>query len=127
MRAWFVKAFASIVMMGLCSGQINAENAEPSLTEILRDYDNPELSVAQRAMISSNLASIERSLGWANTALRAQRMQRRALYCLPDNLTIEPKELIDMLRDALWDQPKLGDTPIGFAVLMTLQRAFPCK
>ena len=127
MRAWFIKAVASIVMMGLWSEPGNAENAEPSLTEILRDYDNPELSAAQRAMISSNLASIQRSLGWANTALRAQRMRRRALYCLPDNLTIEPRELLDLLRDALWDEPRLGDRPIGFAVLVTLQRAFPCK
>ena len=124
MRTWFIKAFVSIVMMGLWSGQ---GNAEPSLTEILRDYDNPGLSVAQRTMIVSNLASIETALGWANTALRAQRMRRRALYCLPDNLTIEPQELIDMLRDALWDEPRLGDRPIGFAVLITLQRAFPCK
>ena len=127
MRGWFIKALASIVMMGLWSGQGDAEKGEPTLTEILRDYDNSKLTDAQRAMISSNLVSIERSFGWANTALRAQRMRRRALYCLPDNLTIEPKELIDMLRDALWDEPKLGDTPIGFAMLMTLQRAFPCK
>ena len=75
-----------------------------------------------------NLGQIyETALGWANTALRAQRMRRRALYCLPDNLTIEPQELIHMLRDALWDEPRLGDRPIGFAVLVTLQRAFPCK
>jgi hypothetical protein len=123
-RTWFIKAFASIVMMGLSSGQ---GNAEPSLTEILRDYDNPGLSVAQRMMIVSNLASTEKAFGWANTALRAQRMRRRALYCVPDNLTIEPHELIDMLRDALWDEPRLGDTPIGFALLVTLQRGFPCK
>ena len=124
MRAWFIKAIASIVMMGLSSGQ---GNAEPSLTEILRDYDNPKLTVAQRMMIVSNLASIEKAFGWANSALRAQRMQRRALYCLPKDLTIEPKELIDLLRDALRDQPRLGDTPIGFALLATLQRGFPCK
>jgi hypothetical protein len=124
MRAWFIKAFASIVIVGLLSGQ---GKAEPSLTEILRDYDNSELSVAQRMMIVSNLASMEKAFGWANTALRAQRMRRRALYCLPDNLTVEPKELIDMLRDALWDEPRLGDTPIGFALLVTLQRGFPCK
>ena len=124
MRTWFIKAFASIVIMGLGSGQ---GKAEPSLTEILRDYDNSALSVAQRMMIVSNLASIEKAFGWANTALRAQRMRRRALYCLPDNLTIEPQELIDMLRDALWDEPRLGDTPIGFALLVTLQRGFPCK
>jgi hypothetical protein len=123
MRAWFIKAFALIVMTGLWSGQ---SIAEPSLTEILRDYDNPGLSVAQRMVIVSNLASIEKAFGWANTALRAEKMQR-GLYCLPDKLTIEPQELIDMLRDAVWDETRLGDTPIGFALLVTLQRGFPCK
>jgi hypothetical protein len=123
MRAWFTKAFASIVMMGLCAGH---SSAEPSLTEILRDYDNPQSSAVQRAAITSNLASIETALGWANTALRVQKMQR-GLYCLPEDLTIAPQELIDMLRDALWDEPRLGNLPIGFAVLATLQRAFPCK
>jgi hypothetical protein len=123
MRA-FIKALVSIVMMGLISGP---GHAEPSLSEILKDYDNPGLSVAQRMMIVSNLASIERALGWANTALRAQRMSRRALYCLPDKLELQPQELIDLLRDTLWDEPRLGDRPIGFAVIATLQRAFPCK
>jgi hypothetical protein len=123
MRAWLTKALASIVMMGLWAGP---STAEPSLTEIVRDYDNPKLSDAQRTMIISNLANIEIGLGWANTALRVQQMQA-GLYCLPRDLTIEPQELIDLLRDALWDEPRLGDLPIGFALFATLQRAFPCK
>jgi hypothetical protein len=123
MRAWFTMALASIVMMGLWAGH---GRAEPSLTEILKEYDNPKLSDAERATITSNLASIETALGWANTALRVQQMQK-GLYCLPDDLMIEPKELIDMLRDAAWDEPRLGKLPIGFAVLAMLQRAFPCK
>ena len=123
MRAWF-RTCASIVMMALLPAQAGAE---PSLAEVLKELDTPELSVAQRMMITSNLASAERALGWANSALRAQRMRRRALYCVPDDLMIEPKELIDLLRDALWDEPRLGDRPIGFALLVTLQRSFPCK
>jgi hypothetical protein len=123
MRAWFIKALASIVMMGLWAGH---GGAEPSLTEILRDYDNPKLSAAERMTILSKLASIEIGLGWASTALRVQRKEK-GLYCLPNNLTIEPQELIDLLRDALWDEPRLGDLPIGLALLATLQRAFPCK
>jgi hypothetical protein len=124
MRAWVIKAIATIMMLVLSAGQ---GCAEPLLNEILKDYYNPELSVAQRMMIVSNLGSIEKALGWANTALRAQRMSRRALYCLPNDLTIEPQELIDMLRDAVWDEPRLGERPLGFAVLVTLQKAFPCK
>ena len=54
-------------------------------------------------------------------------MSRRALDRLPDKFVFEPHELVDMLRDALWDEPRLGDRPIGFAVLATLQRAFPCR
>lgn len=119
MRPRFITA--SILMLALWAGQSRA--AEPSLNEILKDYDNPE----RRAAVVSNLSSIESALSWANSALRAQRMSRRALYCLPDNLTIEPHELISMLRDALWDEPRFGDRPIGFVVLVTLQRAFPCK
>lgn len=110
-------------MVALWSGQVCAE---PSLNEVLRDYDNPEQTVAQRMMIAKNVASIEAGLGWANTAVRAQRMQK-GLYCLPDDLTIAPQELIDMLRDARGDEPRLGDRPIGFALLATLQRSFPCK
>jgi hypothetical protein len=119
MRASFITT--SIVMLALWAGQSRA--AELSLNEILRDYENPAL----RATVVSNLSSIETALRWANSALRAQRKSRRALYCLPDNLNIEPHELISMLRDALWDEPRLGDRPIGFVVVVTLQRAFPCK
>ena len=124
MRIWFIKTFAALMVLVLSSGQ---GDAEPLLNDILKDYYNPELSVAQRMMIVSNMSNIEKALGWANTALRAQRMSRRALYCLPNDLVIEPQELIDMLRDAVWDEPRLGERPIGFAVLVTLQKAFPCK
>lgn len=119
MRARFVTAL--ILMLALWTGQGRA--AERSLNEILKDYDDPAL----RATVTTNLSGIESALGWANSALRAQRKSRRALYCLPDKLVIEPHELISMLRDAAWDEPRLGDRPIGFAVLITLQRAFPCK
>jgi hypothetical protein len=44
------------------------------------------LSVAERVAITSNLASIETALGWANAALRVQKMQS-GLCRLPDDLT----------------------------------------
>src|SRR5262245_15649123 len=101
MRVRFITA--SILLLALWTTQRGA--AEPTLNEILKDYDDP----ARRATVAATLSSIETAYGWANSALRAQRKSRRALYCLPDNLTIEPHELISMLRDALWDQPRLGD------------------
>ena len=124
MRTSLSKTFAAIPVMIVLSGQ---GNAEPLLKDVLKDYYNAESSVAQRMMIASNVSNIERTLGWANTALRAQRRSRRALYCLPHDIIIESNELVDMLRDAVWDEPRLGETPIAFAVLVTLQKAFPCK
>jgi hypothetical protein len=124
MRAWS-STCALLAATALLSGP--GHSSELSLTALLQEYDNPKASAAQRLMITSNLASLERGFSWANSALRAQRKSRRALYCVPENLDIQPQELIDMLRDALKDEPRLGDSPIGFAVLATLQRAFPCK
>jgi hypothetical protein len=123
MRGWFIKAVATVVMVGMWVGQARAE---ASLNEILRDYDNPKASEAQRAMISSNLVSMEVGLGWANTALRAQRMQA-GLYCPPDKPSITAAQLIDILRRALKEEPRLGDRPAGFALLTALQRSFPCS
>lgn len=123
MRGWFIKAVATVVMIATWVGHARAE---ASLNEILRDYDNPKAGEAQRAVISSNLASIEVGLGWANTAVRVQRMQA-ALYCPPDKPAISPSQLIDILRRALKEEPRLGDRPIGFAILAALQRSFPCN
>ena len=123
MRGWFIKAFAAVVMLAMWVGHARAE---ASLSEVLRDYDNPKAGEAQRAVISSNLASIEVGLGWANTALRVQRMQA-GLYCPPDKPPIPASQLIDILRRALKDEPRLGDRPVGFALLTALQRSFPCS
>lgn len=126
MRARSTTAAAVIAMtLGLFSEP--GKGAELSLNETLSAYDHAGVTAEERTSVLANLANIERAFGWANSALRAQRMRRRALYCLPDDLVIEPHELMDMLRDAAWDEPRLGDRPIGFAVLLTLQRAFPCK
>ena len=123
MRGFRITALASVVILGAYVGQAVAE---ASLNEILRDYDDPKATAAQRIMISSNLSSIEVGLGWANTLLRVQRMQA-GLYCPPDKMEITPQQLMDILRGTLKDEPRLGDRPIGFAVLASLQRAFPCK
>ena len=50
-----------------------------------------------------------------------------ALYCPPDRSAMTGSQVIDILRRALKEEPRLGDRPIGFAVLAALQRAFPCK
>jgi hypothetical protein len=118
-----VKAAASVAMLGVL---VDHAKAESSLNDVLRAYDSPQAAAAQRLTISSNLAAIELGLGWANTALRAQKIQK-GFYCPPDKLEITPPELVGILRGALEAEPRLGDQPIGFALLTALQRAFPCN
>lgn len=122
MCGWFVKTVAAVVVIGVWVGQARAE---ASLNEILKQYDNPNASEAQRLVIASNLSGIEVGLGWANTALRAQRMQQ-PLYCAPD-ASATSSQLVEVLRRALKAEPRLGDRPVGFAMLAALQRAYPCK
>jgi len=122
MRSWFIKAFAAVLMIGTWASQASAE---ASLNQILKDYDNPKAGEAQRMVISSNLTGIEVGLGWANTAIRAQRMQA-PLYCPPKG-EMAASQLVDILRRALKDEPRLGERPVGFAMLAALQRSFPCQ
>src|SRR5215218_4187629 len=99
-----------IVAMGTLGLVVVQAQAEPSLNEVLRDFNNPESTNAQRQTISSNLAGIELGLGWANTAMRAQGQTR--FYCLPDRQDTPSAELLDILRGALAAEPRLGDQPI---------------
>ena len=118
----FVRVAASAAMLGVV---VDQAEAEASLNDVLRDYDSQKTPAAQRLIISSNLAGIELGLGWANTAARAQRAQTR-FYCPPDNHEMAPSELVEILRGALEAEPRLGNQPIGLALLAALQRAFPC-
>ena len=61
---------------------------------------------------------------WANSAL-AQRKQQR-LYCEPDNAALSGPEVREMLREQLNADPKFGELPYGFAILVILQIRFPC-
>jgi hypothetical protein len=117
-----VKVAASVAMLGIL---VDQAEAEASLNDVLRDYDSQKTTAAQRLIISSNLAGIEQGLGWANTAVGAQRVQTR-FYCPPDSREIAPPELVEILRGALEAEPRLGNQPIGFALLAALQRALPC-
>ncbi|MBX9773983.1 MAG: hypothetical protein K2Y71_06175 [Xanthobacteraceae bacterium] len=109
-------------LLGVFAGPVLAE---ASLDEVLREYDSPESADSQRRLITSYLAGIGLGLGWSNTALRAQGKQAH-LYCPSNDHETTPPELIDILRGALEAEPRLRDQPIGFALLIALQRTFPC-
>ncbi|HWP24758.1 MAG TPA: hypothetical protein VNL39_00245 [Xanthobacteraceae bacterium] len=98
--------------------------AEVSASQILKMYDTGNAS--ERGLIEANLGGLENGFGWANTYLQSQR-QQTPLYCLPDKLALKSEQIIDILRRGVREDAKLGNAPFGLAILVALQRVFPCR
>lgn len=98
--------------------------AEVSASQILKMYDAGNSS--ERGLIEANLGGLENGFGWANTYLQSQRKQT-PLYCLPDKLALKSEQIIDILRRGVREDAKLGNAPFGLAMLIVLQRVFPCR
>ena len=62
---------------------------------------------------------------WANSALLARKQER--LFCEPNNVALDGPEVTEMLRRQLNADPKFGEIPYGFGILVVLQIRFPCK
>lgn len=61
---------------------------------------------------------------WANSALVSRKQQQ--LFCEPNNAVLTGPQVAEMLRAQLNADPKFGDLPFGFAILIVLQIKFPC-
>ena len=78
-----------------------------------------------REQVESLISGMQIGMLWANAELRHRKQP--LLYCQPEKLRITAPQMVDMLRKTIRENPRLGDYPIGLAVLTTLQDTFPCK
>jgi hypothetical protein len=62
---------------------------------------------------------------WANAALVSRRQQQ--LFCEPNNVVLTGPQVMEMLRGQLDADPKFGELPYGFGILVVLQIKFPCR
>ena len=62
---------------------------------------------------------------WANGALLSRKQQQ--LFCEPNNAALTGPQVMEMLRGQLNADPKFGELPFGFGVLVILQIKFPCR
>lgn len=95
-----------------------------STRDALYAYDKV-LVPEDREKIEALIGGMENGLVWANAALKNRGQS--PLYCQPGKLVLTDFQIIDMMRRAIKDAPKMGDYPLGMAVLMTLQKTFPCQ
>ena len=107
---------------------IEPSHAEPpNAGRLLEMYDH-ELDKGAQEEFELIISYIAEGFGWANAELR--RRKTPPLYCPPPKLAITAPQLIDILRRAIVeDQPlsnPLSNQALGFALLVSLERAFPC-
>ncbi|MFZ2079391.1 MAG: hypothetical protein WAV38_22630 [Xanthobacteraceae bacterium] len=110
------------------SANANAEDlskAEVGSTCWTLEVYDKELVPEDRKHIETFINGMQIGLLWANVMLKERGQP--LLYCQPEHLTITDSQMLDMMRRAMKDKPKWGDYPLGMMVLVTLQRAFPCK
>jgi predicted secreted Zn-dependent protease len=96
---------------------------EPSTAELLKTLESKDASVRMLAEVAlTNLAS---GIAWANAHVKSRGQP--AIYCAPDEISLQRDLVADILRRGVTAQPFLAHTYAGQAMLTALQRTFPCK
>jgi hypothetical protein len=97
--------------------------AEASMSSMLSLYDHG--SPAVREEVETLFAATENGMAWANSELTQVR-KTKPVYCAPSKLALTGSQLIDIARRETEDFQKLGGQAWGLALLVSLQRTFPC-
>jgi hypothetical protein len=99
-------------------------------TAAMAEYDVKSALQAHASADSDNQKVWELVFGntyngmrWANAALVSRKQLQ--LFCEPNVLT--GPQITELLRGQLNADPKFGELPFGFGILVVLQIKFPCR
>ena len=111
------------VLGGVLLGPTRA-TAEEDMNTALRVYDSANST--DRKIEEIVFLNAQAGIWWANSALFYRKQQ--PLFCPPDNAAPVPgTQVLEMVRRQVDKNPAVGDMPYGLAILITLQKTFPCK
>ena len=96
--------------------------AEYDVKSALQAYDSADLD--NRKVWELIFGNTYNGMRWANAALVNRKQQQ--LFCEPNNVALTGPQVTEMLRRQLNADPKFGDIPFGFGILIVLQIKFPC-
>lgn len=118
MRNFFIAlaSFAVILVSSPVSAEITAR-------EFFTQYN--QVSAENRRVYEITLYSVYNGLAWANSALSHRKQPR--LWCQPQKLALTTSQVIEMLRRESTEDALIADAPYGMAMLLTLQKVFPCS
>ena len=118
-RIWLSAAVASAA---ICLIAPTTAKAEYDVKTALRVYDSATSN--DRKIWELIFGNTQNGINWANSVLI--RTKQQPLYCPPDDFSLTGPQVVEMLREWASSDPKFGGVPYGFAVLLALQKKFPC-
>ena len=95
--------------------------AEYDVKSALQAYDSADSD--NRKVWELIFGNTYNGMRWANAALVNRKQQQ--LFCEPNNVALTGPQVTEMLSQLNAD-PKFGDIPFGFGILVVLQIKFPC-
>jgi hypothetical protein len=101
---------------------IQPSRAESNADLSLEMYDRGDQ--AARETFELGILMIETGFEWANADLQFRKTQQ--LFCLPGKLAFTSFQLIKILRRGIQEDQRLAKHPLGFALLVSMKRVFPC-
>jgi hypothetical protein len=119
------RAIRIVLLVALClfSTAAGAESAN----QFLAQYDAAERSSsAERSMWEGHVLDTENGFAWANSMMHVER-HITPLYCKPATVELTSGQLVDILRRYLEENNDLGPKPMALALMMALQKDYPCK
>lgn len=102
------------------SAVANAQTGNAS--DFLSQYDAADQT--GRQILEMFILGQERGMLTANQYLQVHA--KPVIYCPPADTMLVPGQIIDMLRTTVASDGRIGAMPLQVAVLMTLQRNYPC-
>ena len=114
------------MLLVLVGGAATAQQSDLGLTvgKAIEMRDTPELT-DERISLDVGIQGALYQLGWVNLHLREVRHQQ-AIYCPPKGLFLTSDEVISILKDAVARDPAVSVQPFGYALILQLERVFPC-
>jgi hypothetical protein len=117
------RSFRSItILIALATFAVGITAHAIAKDETLQDWI--DMWKQDRVQIENYVRAEQDGMLWSNVYSTSH--QRPLLYCQPERLSLTGRQMMDMLRRAAEETPELLKAPLGFAVLATLRRTFPC-
>lgn len=99
-------------------------NAEIDAINFLRKYDST--TGARHTIYLQYLNGISNGVSWANTYV-GRKNPHAKIYCPPKKLALKARQVVTLLRWFVVKYPKYKTLPVGAAMMIAMQKRWPCR